>query len=87
MTKDQYNIKLNKSTHIGASILELRKLLMYNFRYDYIKTKYIVVTYEIETVNVYESFNKGKENCRAPIKGFVGLRAKMNPYLKEEEHE
>ena len=47
----------------------------------------IVVTYEIETGNVYEGFNKGKENCGAPIKGFVGLRAKMNPYLKEEEHE
>ena len=40
MKKDQYSIKLNKSTHIGASILELRKLLMHNFRYDYIKTKY-----------------------------------------------
>lgn len=30
----------NKAIHLGMSILDLSKILMYNFHYDYIKPKY-----------------------------------------------
>ena len=33
--KDQCRIKLNKLTHIRANILELSKILMYDFHYNY----------------------------------------------------
>ena len=32
--------KLNKPAYIGICILELSKVLMYEFHYDYIKNKY-----------------------------------------------
>ena len=31
---------MNKPVHLGFSILELSRILMYEFWYDYIKTKY-----------------------------------------------
>ena len=31
---------MNKPMHVGISILELSKILMYEFRYDYVKPKY-----------------------------------------------
>ena len=31
---------MNKSVYLGLSILELRKLSMYEFLYDYVKSKY-----------------------------------------------
>ena len=31
---------MNKPVHLGASILELSKILMYEFWYDYVKPKY-----------------------------------------------
>ena len=31
---------MNKPVHLGLSILELSKILMYEFWYDYIKSKY-----------------------------------------------
>ena len=31
---------MNKPVHLGLSILELSKILMYEFWYDYIKPKY-----------------------------------------------
>ena len=30
----------NKPVHLGLSVLELKKILMYEFWYDYIKPKY-----------------------------------------------
>ena len=33
-------VKRNKSVHLGLSILEISKTLMYEFWYDYIKPKY-----------------------------------------------
>ena len=53
-------------------ILELSKLLMYQFHYDYIKNKYgnnsrLLFTdtdslmYEIKTEDVYEDFSKDKK--------------------------
>ena len=66
---DKCRIKLYKQSHIGASIFELSKVLMCNFHYNFIEKKYDVEAevlftdtgnwmYEIETLNVYENFNK-----------------------------
>ena len=66
---DKCRIKLYKQFHIGASIFELSKVLMCNFHYNFIEKKYDVEAellftdtgnwmYEIETLNVYENFNK-----------------------------
>ena len=33
-------VKMNKPVHLGLSILEISKTLMYEFWYDYIKPKY-----------------------------------------------
>ena len=33
-------VKMNKPVYLGLSILEIRKTLMYEFWYDYIKPKY-----------------------------------------------
>ena len=38
--KDKRRIKLNKPTHVRASILELSKVLTYNLHYNYIKNKF-----------------------------------------------
>ena len=33
-------IKMNKSVYLGLSVLDLSKVVMYEFRYDYVKPKY-----------------------------------------------
>ena len=33
-------VKMNKPTYLGLSILEISKILMYEFSYDYMKPKY-----------------------------------------------
>ena len=38
--RSKVTLKLNKSAYIGMCILELSKILMYKFHYDYIKNKY-----------------------------------------------
>ena len=70
--KSKVSLKLNKPAYIGMCILELSKVLMYEFHYDYIKNKYdnkskLLFTdtdsfmYEIKTENVYEGFSSNKE--------------------------
>ena len=38
--KSKLTLKLNKPSYIGIFILELSKVLVYEFHYDYIKNKY-----------------------------------------------
>ena len=38
--KNKVKLSLKKPEYIGMCILELSKVLMYEFHYDYIKTKY-----------------------------------------------
>ena len=70
--KNKVTLTLNKCTYIGMSILELSKVLMYEFHYDYIKNKRgnnsrLLFTdtdsliYEIKTEDVYEDFSNDKE--------------------------
>ena len=62
-------LKLNKPIYVGFSILDLRKLLMYEFQYKYIKSKFDAkllftdtdsLIYEIKTEDVYEDFYQDK---------------------------
>ena len=65
----KYNQKLLKHAYVRMCILDLSKLLMYEFRYDYFKKKnsrllftYIdSLMYEIKTEDVYEDFSKDTE--------------------------
>ena len=62
-------LTLTKSIYVGFSILDLSKLLMYEFHYKYIKSKFDVKllftdtdssVYEIKTEDVYEDFYQDK---------------------------
>ena len=62
-------LTLNKPIYVEFSILDLRKLLMYEFHYKYIKNKFDAkllftdkdsVGYEIKTEDVYENFYQDK---------------------------
>ena len=70
--KNKVTLRLNKPAYIGMCILELSKVLMYEFHYDYIKNKYgnnsrllfidtDSLMYEIKTEDVYEDFSNHKE--------------------------
>ena len=70
--KSKVALKLNKSAYIGMCILELSKVLMYEFHYDYIKNKYdnkskllftdtYSLMYETKIEDAYKNFNSGKE--------------------------
>ena len=57
-------LTFDKPIYVAFSILDINKLLMYEFHYNYIKIKYTAnllfyrhsLVYEIETNNVYEDF-------------------------------
>ena len=70
--KNKVTLTLNKPAYIGMCILELSKVLMYEFHYDYIKNKYgnnwrLLLTdtdslvHEIKTEDVYKSFSNDKQ--------------------------
>ena len=72
MRKIQLALKHSKSAYTGMCILELSKVLMYEFHYDYIKNEYdkkskLLFTetdslmHEIKTEDVYNDFSSNKE--------------------------
>ena len=69
--KNKLALKLNKPGYIGMCILELNKVLIYEFHYDYIKNKYDnksklftdtgSLMYGIKVEDVYKDFSSDKE--------------------------
>ena len=70
--KNKLALKFNKPAYIGMCILELIKVLIYEFHYDYVKNKYdndskLLFTdtdssmYGIKSEDVYEDFSTDKE--------------------------
>ena len=70
--KSKLALNLSKPAYIGMCILEISKVLLYEFHYDYIKNKYdskskLLFTdtdslmYEIKTEDVYEGFSSNKK--------------------------
>ena len=70
--KNKVTLTLNKLAFIRMCILELSEVLMYEFRFDYIKNKYgsnsrLLFTetdslmYEIKIEDIYEDFSSNKE--------------------------
>ena len=70
--KSKVTLTLNKPAYVGICILDLSKVLRYEFHYDYVKNKYgnnsrLLFTdtdslvYEIKTEDVYEDYNKDKK--------------------------
>ena len=71
--KSKLALKLNKLAYIGMCILQLTKMLMDKFHYDYIKNKYDnssklsftdtdSLMYEIKTEPAYKDFSSNKKN-------------------------
>ena len=63
-------LTLKKSIYVGFTVLELRKLLMYDFYYNFVKKHFDAellftdtgsLAYEIKSENVYEEFFKHKQ--------------------------
>ena len=84
--KSKFALTLNKPVYVGVHILELRKVLMYEFHYDYIKNKYCIksrllltdsdsLMYEIRTDDTYEDFSNNKE-----IFDFINYSTKSQYY-------
>ena len=70
--KTKFALKRNKPVYLGMCILDVSKVLMYEFHYDYIKIKCdnkskLLFTdtdslmYDIKTEDVYEYFSSDKE--------------------------
>ena len=70
--KSKVTLKLNKPAYVGMCILDLSKVLKYEFRYDYIENRYNKnsgllfndtesLMYEVKTDDVYEDFSINKE--------------------------
>ena len=68
--KSKIALKTYKPSYIGICILDLSKILMYEFHYDYTKNKYgnkskllFTDTDSLMYEDSYEDFNSDKEMC------------------------
>ena len=91
-------LMLNKPIYVGFSILDLSKLLMYKFHYEYIKNKFDAkllftdtgsLVYEIKTEDVYEDFYQDKDlfdfsEYSSNSKFFNPVNKKVIDKMKEE---
>ena len=93
-------LTLNRSAYVGMCILDLSKTLMYDFHYNYIKSKYgdkakllftdtDSLTYEIETKDIYRDFWNDKDrfdNSDYPenLKYFDKINKKVIGKFKDE---
>ena len=89
---------LSKPTFIGFAVLDLSKLKMYDFHYNFIKKNFDVellftdtesLTYEIKSKNIYEEFFKWKDlfdfsNCLKDSRFFDGTDKKAICKMKDE---
>ena len=91
-------LTLNKPIYVGFTVLELSKLLMHDFHYNFIKkqidakllfTDTDSLTYEIKSENVYEEFFKWKDlfdfsNYSKDSKFFDETNKKVIGKMKDE---
>ena len=89
---------MNKPIHLGFSILEISKTLMYEFWYDYMKPKYIekaklyytdtdIFISHIKTEDFYKDdvdkrFNTSNYECNRPLP--IGKNKKVIRLMKDE---
>ena len=70
--KNKATLTRNKPAYVRICILDLSKVLMHEFHYDYIKNKYgnssrllftdtDILMYEIKNEDIYEDFRRDKE--------------------------
>jgi hypothetical protein len=87
------HVKLNKPIYVGVAVLDLSKLHMYKFHYDYIKPKYgdkatLLMTdtdslcYHIETEDIYKDMKENSELFDFSDYTGEGYRAKDNTNKK-----
>ena len=91
-------LTLDKPIYVGFGILDLSKLLMYEFHYEYIKSKFDAIllstetdslVYEIKTKDVYEDFYQDKNlfefiDYSLNSKSFDPLNKKVIGEMKDE---
>ena len=84
--KRKVTVTLNNPVYVGMCILDLSKVVMCEFHYDYIKNRYgnnsrllsndtDSLMYEIKTEDLYEEFSKDKE-----MFGFSNYSAESKNY-------